>query len=182
MPIFSTSILSSSNKMYRAWIIISLILSVFAIAEPGGESSTGGDGFKGGLRRISSKIGDSVIHPRRELHVCSKVEATTLKQWDRTRWHIVAQCPHRDVGKLHKHKPGETQQQDAPNPNENPGVGVSRLPIDKCLGWDEQNGLFTWTKKYVYHSMLYCRFLCHDGQLMDLVAMALRRAIARIAK
>ncbi|KAE8339494.1 hypothetical protein BDV24DRAFT_165240 [Aspergillus arachidicola] len=132
--------------MYRAWIIITLILSVFAVAEPGGESSTGGDGFKGGLRRMGSKIGDSIRHPRRELNVCSKVEATTLKQWDRTRWHIVAQCPHRDIGKLHKHKPGESQQQGTPNPNENPGIGVSRLPIDKCLGWDEQNGQFTWTK------------------------------------
>ncbi|KAE8419940.1 hypothetical protein BDV36DRAFT_293826 [Aspergillus pseudocaelatus] len=138
--------------MYRAWIMITLVLSVLAATQGTGESSTAGEGFKGGLRRVGSKIGGSIRHPKRELYVCSKVEATMLQQFDRIRWHVVAQCPHRDIGRLTKPKPqkdGENQQGSKPqggnNPNENMGIAVSRLPLDKCLGWDEQNGQFTWT-------------------------------------
>ncbi|OGM40836.1 hypothetical protein ABOM_010553 [Aspergillus bombycis] len=139
--------------MYRAWIIITLILSVLVATQPTGEGSTAGEGgIRGGLRRVGSKITGSLKHAKRELYVCSKVEATVLKQWDRSRWHLVAQCPPRDVGKLTKQRPqtgGESPQENPPrrgsNPNQNPGIGVSRLPLDKCLGWNEQNGEFTWT-------------------------------------
>ncbi|KAE8380238.1 hypothetical protein BDV26DRAFT_290630 [Aspergillus bertholletiae] len=155
--------------MYRTWILLTFILFALCTAQMlgqmRGESSNSNDGFRGGLRRVTSKLGDSLRHPKRELSVCSNVEAINLKKYDRTSWHLAAQCPPREVGKLTKIRPdqkGDKTQQvstskggDGSNrsnnnnddDNNNLPDGVTRLPLDRCLGWNAATGEFTWAPK-----------------------------------